>query len=251
MGFSVIRAGDRSRTTTAWLTAYHCFSFGDHYDPDNTHHGVLIAENEDFLAAGTGFESHHHQDSEIVTWVSAGSLVHHDSAGHSGVVYPGLAQRMSAGRGIDHSERNDPWPNLAGSGVTPTHYVQMWVFPDRHGIDPSYAQHDVSDALADGGLVAVASGDPARGAAIDIANSAATLFAARPPAGHTLIMPTARFVHLFVVHGAVSVDAARHDRVELSAGDAARGFDTGGEVLTATESSEVLIWAMDKTLGEV
>ncbi|MGW5522104.1 pirin family protein [Gordonia sp. NPDC003950] len=250
MGFSVTRAGDRSLTTTAWLTSYHCFSFGDHYDPANTHHGALIASNEEFLPPNCGFESHHHQESEIVTWVSSGTLVHRDSSGHAGVVYPGLAQRMSAGSGIDHSERNDPWPDLPGSGTETVHYVQMWVLPDRHGTEPSYAQCDISTELAAGSLVTVASGDPDRHAAISIANSGATLYAARPSGKQTLTMPSARFTHLFVVHGAVVVTDDEGNRLELAAGDAARGVDTGGESLTAREPSEILIWAMERALGE-
>ena len=77
--------------------------------PDNTHHGLLLVNNDDIVKPGTGFDTHPHRDMEIVTWVLRGSLVHQDSTGHSGVIYPGLAQRMSAGRGILHSEKNDSW----------------------------------------------------------------------------------------------------------------------------------------------
>ncbi|WLP88910.1 pirin family protein [Gordonia sp. NB41Y] len=250
MGFSVIRAGDRSLTQTDWLSSRHSFSFGDHYDPDNTHHGALIASNEENLPPGCGFDAHHHQESEIVTWVTSGSLVHRDSAGNAGVVYPGLAQRMSAGHGVDHSERNDPWPDLPGSGTETAHYVQMWILPDEHGTDPSYAQQDISADLATGGLVAVASGDPAHGAAIPIANRGATLYAARPPAGRHLTLPAARFTHVFVVRGELTVADATGGRFTLGPGDAARGRDTGGEDMTAETDAEVLIWAMDRALGE-
>ncbi|MGC4933306.1 pirin family protein [Gordonia sp. DT30] len=246
MGYTVIRAGDRSLTSTAWLTSYHCFSFGDHYDPANTHHGALIASNEEYLPPKCGFETHHHQESEIVTWVSSGSLVHRDSAGNSGVVPPGLAQRMSAGSGVDHSERNEPWPDLPGSGTTRTHYVQMWVMPDRHGLAPSYAQRDISTELATGELVPVASGNPDHAAAIAIANAGATLYAARPASGRTLTLPGARFTHLFVVNGSVQLDGPG----ELSAGDAARGTDVGDVRLVARSDAEILYWAMDSALGE-
>src|SRR6478735_2216995 len=103
------RADDRAATEIAWLDSKHSFSFGGHYEPDNTHHGLLLVNNDDIVKPGTGFDTHPHRDMEIVTWVLQGSLVHQDSTGHSGVIYPGLAQRMSAGTGILHSEKNDSW----------------------------------------------------------------------------------------------------------------------------------------------
>ena len=103
----------------------------------NTHHGLLLVNNDDIVAPGTGFETHPHQDMEIVTWVLTGSLVHQDSTGHSGVIYPGLAQRMSAGTGILHSEKNDSWRLQGGAAHhEPVHFVQMWVLPDEDGITP-------------------------------------------------------------------------------------------------------------------
>src|SRR5919202_2394916 len=110
----VRRAADRDRTRLPWLDSHHSFSFGPHYDPHNTHHGLLLVNNDDKVRAGTGFETHPHRDMEIVTWVLRGSLVHQDSEGNTGVIYPGLAQRMSAGTGILHSEKNDAW-RLDGS----------------------------------------------------------------------------------------------------------------------------------------
>jgi len=102
-------AADRMHTGIGWLDSRHSFSFGHHYDPDNTHFGLLLVSNDDVVSAGTGFETHPHRDMEIVTWVLDGSLVHQDSQGNSGVLYRGLAQRMSAGTGILHSEKNDAW----------------------------------------------------------------------------------------------------------------------------------------------
>src|ERR1700756_2854378 len=93
------RAADRSVTTTAWLKSRHSFAFGDQYDPSNTHHGLLLVSNDDIVAPRTGFDTHPHQDMEIVTWVLSGELEHKDTLGNTGLIYPGLAQRMSAGRG--------------------------------------------------------------------------------------------------------------------------------------------------------
>ena len=115
---------------------------------------------------------------EIVTWVLRGSLVHQDSTGHSGVIYPGLAQRMSAGSGILHSEKNDSW-TLTGDETheEPVHFVQMWVVPDESGITPGYQQLEIDDELLRGGLVTIASGMPehAGDAAITIRNRYAAL----------------------------------------------------------------------------
>src|SRR5882724_4729930 len=89
----VRRAGERPGTRLSWLDSKHSFSFGRHYDPANAHHGLLLVNNDDIVKPGTGFETHPHRDMEIVTWVLQGSLVHQDSEGHTGVIYPGLAQR--------------------------------------------------------------------------------------------------------------------------------------------------------------
>src|ERR1700757_4183938 len=134
----VRRAADRLATKMSWLDSKHSFSFGQHYDPDDTHHGLLLVNNDDIVQPGTGFETHPHRDMEIVTWVLRGSLVHQDSTGNAGVVYPGLAQRMLAGTGILHSEKNDP-------RAEPVHFVQMWVVPDEPGISPGYQQLEIDD----------------------------------------------------------------------------------------------------------
>jgi quercetin 2,3-dioxygenase len=107
MTTEIRRADQRFRTRTEWLDSRHSFSFGPHYDPANTHFGLLMVSNEDVVTAGTGFDTHQHRDMEIVTWVLSGALVHADSTGHSGMIHPGVAQRMSAGSGILHSEKSD------------------------------------------------------------------------------------------------------------------------------------------------
>src|SRR5262249_32596323 len=151
-----------------------------------------------------------HRDMEIVTWVLQGSLVHQDSTGHSGVIYPGLAQRMSAGAGILHSEKNDSW-RLAGERHTdPVHFVQMWVVPDEAGITPGYEQLAIDHELLSGGLVPVASGMAKHdgAAAIRIKNRYAALYAARLEPGKSVRLPEAPFLHLFVARGAVDLEGA-------------------------------------------
>ncbi|MBP2477849.1 redox-sensitive bicupin YhaK (pirin superfamily) [Crossiella equi] len=239
----VRRAADRASTKISWLDSKHSFSFGGRYDPANTHHGLLLVNNDDVVSPGTGFDTHPHQDMEIVTWVLRGSLVHQDSTGHSGVIYPGLAQRMSAGSGILHSEKNDSWRLAGGDAhVEPVHFVQMWVVPDEAGITPGYEQLEIDEALLSGGLVPVASGmDRHAGeSAIRIRNRYAALHAARLGAGQSVTLPEAPFLHLFVPRGAVTLEGSG----ALSTGDAARFTATGGQRVTATEDAEILAWEM-------
>ncbi|WP_406041903.1 pirin family protein [Micromonospora sp. NBC_00898] len=244
----VRRAADRFATRLSWLDSKHSFSFSRHYDPANIHHGLLLVNNDDVVHPGTGFETHPHQDMEIVTWVLRGSLVHQDSTGHSGVIYPGLAQRMSAGTGILHSEKNDAW-RLAGTTphTDPVHFVQMWVIPDTEGVDPGYEQLEIGDELLRGGLVPVASGmDRYDGAsAIRIRNRYATLHAARLAPGDEVTLPDAPFLHLYVPVGAVMLEGSGR----LGEGDAARITMTGGQRVSATEPAEILVWEMHATLA--
>src|SRR3546814_914482 len=155
----VRRADDRFKTRIGWLDSKHSFSFSQHYDPDNTHHGLLLVSNDDVVSPGMGFETHPHRDMEIVTWVLQGSLVHQDSEGNKGVIYPGLAQRMSAGTGILHSEKNDAWRVQGGaSHDDPVRFIQMWVPPDENGIEPGYEQREIDDADLSGKLIHAATG---------------------------------------------------------------------------------------------
>ena len=243
----VRRAADRYRTRIPWLDSHHSFSFGPHYDPANTHHGLLLVNNDDVVAPGTGFDTHPHRDMEIVTWVLSGSLVHQDSTGHAGVIYPGLAQRMSAGTGILHSEKNDSWRLQGDRHADPVHFVQMWVVPDEAGVEPGYAQREIDADLLSGALVPVASGRPEHGdSAIRIANRHATLHAARLEPGRSVTLPDAPYLHLFVARGAVALEGAG----SLEQGDAVRFTATGGQRVTAAAApAEILVWEMHATVA--
>jgi len=240
---SIRRSGERDSTQLSWLDSKHSFSFGGHYDPANTHHGVLLVNNDDVVRPGAGFETHPHRDMEIVTWVLRGSLVHQDSTGHSGLIYPGLAQRMSAGTGILHSEKNDSWTVQGGDTHTdPVHFVQMWVIPDESGISPGYEQLEIENDLLSGGLVPVASGmaEHAGAAAIRINNRYAALHAARLQPGQSVQLPEAPYLHLFVPQGSATLE----DAAELATGDAVRFTATGGQRVTAVDAAEILVWEM-------
>ena len=227
----VRRAAERFHTEIDWLDSWHSFSFGPHYDPDNVHHGLLLVSNDDVIRAASGFGTHPHADMEIVTWVLEGDLEHRDSTGAVGHIYPGLAQRMSAGRGVTHSERN-------ASATADLHLVQMWVLPDTQGIEPGYEQLDVNDALAGGGLVAVASGQGHEGA-VAIHQRDAVLWAARlGPAGEVTV-PEGTYVHVFVARGTATLEGAG----ELATGDAVRLTAAGARLLVAGPGgAEVLVW---------
>jgi hypothetical protein len=243
----VRRAKDRFVTDADWLDSKHSFSFSHHYDQANTHHGLLIVNNDDIVSAGTGFDTHPHRDMEIVTWVMQGSLVHQDSMGHSGIIYPGLAQRMSAGTGILHSEKNDAWRLGQGEHDEPVHFIQMWVVPDDRGIVPGYEQLDIEATRLASGLVTVASGMErhANDAAIRIKNRYAALHAARLEPGQSVQLPDAPFVHLFVPRGIVELEGTG----VLAEGDAVRFSAIGGQRVSAVESAEILVWEMHVAVG--
>jgi redox-sensitive bicupin YhaK (pirin superfamily) len=231
----VRRARERFHTRIGWLDSYHSFSFSSHYDPANTHHGLLLVSNDDTVRAGTGFRTHPHQDMEIVTWVLDGELEHKDSEGHTGIIYPGLAQRMSAGTGIWHSEMNPRHDR-------DVHFVQMWVLPDTERVRPGYEQLDINAQLGAGGLVPLASGR-GHAAAISIRQRGAVLWGGRLKPGETARVPDAPFVHLFVARGGATLEGAG----PLGTGDAVRLTGAGARGLTADPAAgaEVLIWETD------
>jgi quercetin 2,3-dioxygenase len=225
------RSADRFHTRAGWLDSKHSFSFSNHYDPHNVHHGQLLVLNDDRVAGGTGFDTHPHNDMEIVTWVLDGELEHKDSEGNRGLLYPGLAQRMSAGRGIWHSEKN-------ASAADDVHFIQMWVRPDTESVDPGYQQLDINDQLAGGGLVPVASGQ-GHDAAISIHQKDAVLWAARLKSGERIEVPDAAYGHIFMAKGSGEFET----NGRLDTGDAVRLTGTDRLSLVADDQgAEVLIW---------
>jgi quercetin 2,3-dioxygenase len=228
------RAQERFHTEIDWLDSWHSFSFAEHYDPKNTHFGLLRVLNDDVIGPGGAFGTHPHRDMEIVTWVLDGALEHRDSEGNQGVITRDVAQRMSAGTGIRHSEAN-------ASKSEPVHLLQMWVAPDSLGDPPGYEQRDVSNDIAPNTLFPLASGSDLADAAIHINQEDATLWIARLTPGTILTVPAAPYVHVFVARGTATLDGAG----ELEEGDAARLTDAGARAITATDDdTEVVIWEM-------
>jgi redox-sensitive bicupin YhaK (pirin superfamily) len=236
----VRRAGDRFRTDPGWANTFHSFSFGDHYDPANVGFGALVAHNDETVRSGSGYADHPHRDTEIVTWVLSGSLVHADSAGNRGVVHPGLAQRLSAGSGVVHAERNDAYLVEADAAPEPVHFVQMWLRPDAPGTPPSYAARPLDLADLGRGWLPVASGAHPD-AAVDLGSTGSTLWATRLGPGTVRTLPDAARLHVFVARGVVEVESVG----ALGPGDALRLTGSAPLRLTGTaDEAELLVWEL-------
>lgn len=148
-----IRTADaRGHFDHGWLNTYHTFSFADYHDPNFMGFRTLRVINEDRVKAGAGFGTHAHRDMEIISYVLEGQLGHRDSMGNGSIIVPGDVQRMSAGTGVTHSERNPSPGELV-------HFYQIWILPERRGITPSYEQKHFTDDDRRGKLRVVASPD--------------------------------------------------------------------------------------------
>jgi len=233
------RAAERFASRTDGAETRHSFSFGEHYDPANVGFGALLVNNDDLVRAGTGYDDHPHRDAEIITWVLSGSLVHQDSRGHSGIVYPGLAQRMSAGSGIVHAERNDAYRIDPTRAMQPVHFVQMWLQPDTPGGEPNYQQREV--VLDDLGRdwIPVASGRHPD-AAVTLGSAESTLWVTRLAPGVARRLPAGPRLHVYLAAGEVEIESVG----QLSAGDAARLTGRSELLVTGVGAAELLVWEL-------
>ncbi|EOM74774.1 pirin family protein [Rhodococcus rhodnii] len=239
---AVIRSGHRTILRLEDMTSRHSFPFAGNFRLEDNAHGLLLVNNEDTVDAGAGFDRHTHVETEIVTWVVSGSLVHRDSLGNTALLTPGAAQRMSAGTGVSHSEYNDSWAITGERHREPLHVVQMWIPPDEPGLTPEYQDLPLGDRLAGGGLVPVATGMPRYVEETEgrLRNRNATLHAARPGPGTHVAIPDAPYVHVFVTRGALQAS----DGTRVGPGDAVRLTGATGFTLDAVEDSEILVWEM-------
>jgi len=222
------RASERGHAEHGWLESYHSFSFADYYDPAHMGYGALRVINEDRVQPGTGFGTHGHRDMEIISYVLEGALAHKDSMGNGSTIVPGDVQRMSAGRGVMHSEFNHEKGAI-------THFLQIWIEPSARGIAPGYEQKHFDDAAKRGRLRLVASPDGADGS-VTIHQDArvyAGLFDGAERAAHALAPGRKAYLHL--ARGTLTVNGT-----PLEAGDAVKlsgvaevtlGKGTGAEAL--------------------
>jgi len=221
------RAEDRGGANHGWLDTRHTFSFADYYDPKHMGFRALRVINEDKVKPGKGFGTHGHRDMEIISWVLEGGLEHRDTIGDGGVLRPGVAQGMSAGTGVMHSEFN-------ASKTEPVHFLQIWLEPDNAGVTPAYDQKNFDLTK---GLKLIASPDGADGS-LKI-NADAQLWAARLEAGQTLKRDFAkgRFGYVQVARGEVKVDGE-----VLKAGDGLQLEDVASISIEGGPASEVLVF---------
>jgi len=224
------KSEDRGHAQHGWLDSYHSFSFADYYDPKHMGFGSLRVINEDRIQPGTGFGTHGHRDMEIISYVLEGALAHKDSMGNGSSIVPGDVQRMSAGRGVMHSEFNHD-----KDGVT--HFLQIWIEPGVRGIDPGYEQKHFAAQEKRGRLRLIASPDGAEGS-VKIHQDArvfAALLDGAERATHALAASRRAYVH--VARGQVTVNGQR-----LEAGDALKATSIDGIVLHEGKQAEVLLF---------
>ena len=224
------RSEDRGYADHGWLKSHHSFSFAEYHDPAHMGFGNLRVINEDRIAPGTGFGVHGHRDMEIVSYVLDGALAHKDSMGNGAAIVPGEVQRMSAGSGVRHSEFNH------ASGST-THFLQIWILPDRLGIAPGYEQRVFAPAEKRGRLRLVASPDGSDGSVTIHADARlyAGLFDGEERA--ELALDPRRLAYVHVARGTVSVNGQA-----LSAGDAVGLSEEPSLVIDNGHAAEVLVF---------
>jgi len=223
------KSGERGHVDHGWLDTQHTFSFADYHDPAHMGFRDLRVINEDRVAASRGFGAHSHRDMEILTWVISGAVQHEDSLGNRAVVRPGEVQRMTAGTGVTHSEVNPLAEEL--------HLLQIWILPERRGLEPGYEQRAFADADRRGRLLRVASPEASDGS-VRIHQDVSlytSLLASGESLSHTL--SAGRHAWLQLISGSVDASGER-----LQAGD---GLAVSGEPrleIRASEPAELLLF---------
>lgn len=227
---TIRRSAERGHANHGWLDSFHTFSFANYYDPGHMGFGALRVINDDRIAAGRGFGTHGHRDMEIITYVLDGAIAHKDSMGSGSTIQPGNVQRMSAGRGVMHSEFNP-------RADQETHLLQIWIEPDVTGIAPEYEEKAFSDEQKRGRLQALVSGDGIDGSMKIHQNVRlyAGLFDGDESA--TLDLAPGRRAWVHVARGSVVANG-----IELAAGDAVAITDETRVALSGGKDAEVLVF---------
>lgn len=220
----------RGHANFGWLDSRHTFSFGHYFDPQHISFGALRVINEDRVAPGAGFGTHGHENMEIISYVLDGALEHKDSLGNGSVIRPGDVQRMTAGTGVRHSEYNH-------SSTDPVHFLQIWIVPEREGLEPGYEEKSFATTERDGNLRLIGSRDGRNGSLtihqdVDLYNALMTQ-------GDEISFDvrTGRKVWIQSVRGGVSVNGQ-----PLDAGDGL-GIVSAGELeIAARGDAEFLLF---------
>lgn len=223
-------SNERGHFDFGWLDTHHSFSFGNYQDPAHEQFRALRVLNEDRVEPGQGFGAHGHRDMEILTWVLSGSLAHEDSTGGRHALPPGTAQRMTAGRGIRHSEFN-------GSDTEPVHFLQIWVLPERAGLAPGYEEKAFPAEARLNRFALLASRGGREGSLHwnqDVDLWTAVL---EPGASLELALRPGRAAWVQVAGGSLDLDG-----VGMAAGDGAGVTEAPGLRLTGKERAEVLVF---------
>ncbi len=224
------KSNDRGYADHGWLKSFHSFSFASYHDPAHMGWGNLRVINEDRIEPGTGFGTHGHRDMEIISYVLTGELAHKDNMGNVVSIPPGDIQRMSAGRGVQHSEFNHAPEEL-------THFLQIWILPNVHSIEPSYEQKTIAPSLKRGQLVAVASQhDYAQAVKI---HADATLWAGEFDGleAYDMVLDPQRKTYVHLIKGELSVNGQI-----LKTGDAALMSSETQLKLSQGKDAEVLVF---------
>jgi quercetin 2,3-dioxygenase len=226
---SIRRSDSRGHFDHGWLDTYHSFSFGDYRDSAHMGFRSLRVINEDKVAPGQGFGMHPHRDMEIITYVLDGELEHNDNMGHGEVLRPGEVQRMTAGRGVMHSEFNH-------SRSKPVHLLQIWLYPERKGLEPGYEQK--AFPVKPGRSIDLLASSTGDNGSVRVHQDVRLYRAVLAQGQHeTLAIGPGRGVYVQVARGALRVN--EH---ELKAGDAAEIEDVNELELQGVEQAEALIF---------
>jgi redox-sensitive bicupin YhaK (pirin superfamily) len=226
------RAQDRGHANHGWLDTYHSFSFGHYYDPEHMGFSNLRVINDDTVAPAGGFPTHGHSDMEIVTYVLDGALEHKDSMGNGSVIRPGDVQYMSAGTGVTHSEYNH-------SNDAPVHLLQIWLQPNRRGVEPAYDQRHFPREQRRGRLVPLVSPDGRDGSIA--AHQDGVLYGTVLGAGDEIVHELApgRCAYVHVARGRAAVDGEA-----LGGGDGAAITGVARVALAGLDEAEVLLFEL-------
>ena len=224
------KSEDRGHANHGWLDSYHSFSFADYYDAQHMNFGPLRVINEDYIEAGSGFGTHGHRDMEIITYVLDGELAHKDSMGNGSVIRPGDVQRMSAGKGIMHSEFN----HAEGKQ---THLLQIWIEPNVKGISPGYEEKHFSAEEKRGKLCLIASPEGTAGSVMIHQNANVYVGHFDGDEQASMVIAPGRRVYAHVARGEINING-----VALKAGDALKVVDEAKIEFSGGRKAEVLLF---------